>query len=152
MKSKFTIALVAVSLFVLAITSTGCKKEKVKGCKTSYATNFNSSAEEDNGSCTYEAKVIFWQTLTNAAGWSALGVTALSFYVDGQFIGSCAATEYNGSVPTCGGSGQASVTKNLGTSSSKSYSWSIKDEDGYEWYSGSITLDASSSCTTQKFD
>lgn len=136
---------------VMALAFMSCKKDPVKGCKTSYATNYNSSAEEDDGSCTYESKVIFWQNQTNASSWAAAGVTALTFYVDGQVIGSCAANVYNTSAPTCSGSGAASVTKSLGNSSSKSFSYSIKDQTGYAWYSGSVTLDGSV-CSIQQFN
>jgi hypothetical protein len=128
-----------------------CKKEKIKGCKTSYATNYKSSAEEDDGSCTYESKVIFWQNQTNAGSWSAEGVTALKFYVDGQLIGSTASNVYNSSSPSCGGSGQASTTINMGKSATKSVSYTIKDEDDFEWYSGNINLDGSK-CFVQQFD
>jgi hypothetical protein len=130
---------------------TSCKKEKIKGCKTSYATNYKSTAEEDDGSCTYESKVIFWQNQTNAGSWSAEGVTALTFYADGKLIGSCAANVYNTSSPTCGGSGQASGTISMGSSSTKSVSYSIKDQTGYVWYTGNISLDGST-CYVSQFN
>ena len=149
MKSK---KLIIATLMIISIASfTSCKKEKIKGCKTSYATNYKSDAEEDDGSCTYESKIIFWQNQANAASWAAAGVTALTFYVDGQLIGSCAANVYNSSTPTCGGGGQASTTKSMGTSATKSVSYSIKDQTGYEWYTGNISLDGSS-CSVQQFN
>jgi hypothetical protein len=138
------------AIMLLALGLSSCKKEKIRGCKISYATNYNSKAEEDDGSCTYKSKIIFWQNQSNANSWSMIGVTALKFYVAGQYVGSCVATEYSNS-PTCSGNGQASVTKDLGTSSSKSFSYSIKDQDNFEWYSGNITLDGKT-CTTQQFN
>lgn len=140
-----------IAICVMALAFMSCKKDPVKGCKTSYATNYNSSAEEDDGSCTYESKVIFWQDQTNASSWSGLGVTALTFYVDGQIIGSCAASVYNTSAPTCSGNGLASVTKSLGNSSSKSFSFSIKDQTGVSRYSGSLTIDGST-CLIQRLN
>ena len=140
-----------IAIGALSITTLACKKEKIKGCKVSYATNYKASAEEDDGSCEYESKIIFWQNQANANSWSLVGVTALKFYVDGQFIGSCAATEYNGSAPTCSGNGQASVTKKMGLSNSRTYSFSIKDQDGTEWYIGNITVDGNS-CSTKQFN
>ena len=144
------LAIICASIFcVISITS--CKKDPVKGCKTSFATNYNSSAEEDDGSCNYESKVIFWQNQSNASSWSALGVTALNFYVDGSFIGSCGATTYYGSVPSCSSDGLAHITKNLGSSKVKSFSYTVKDQNGTQWYSVTITLDGSA-CTTQQIN
>jgi len=143
---RFLVVIICISTF----TFTACKKEKIKGCKTSYATNYKSNAEEDDGSCTYEAKAIFWQNQTNAATWTALGVTSLSFYVDGSLIGTCASNAYYASAPTCSSNGLASVNKSLGNSSSKSFSYSIKDQTGFTWFSGTITLSAENSCTVHQ--
>jgi len=139
------------SLLLLTTLSFSCKKEKIKGCKTSFATNYNSTAEEDDGSCQYASKVIFWQNQTNAGSWSALGVTSLKFYINGKLIGSCAANVYNSSPPTCKGSGQASENVNLGSSKTKNVSYSIKDQSNFEWYKGSMSLDGST-CTTHQFN
>ena len=149
MKLKIATMIVICSI---ALATIGCKKEKIKGCKISYATNYKSTAEEDDGSCLYESKIIFWQNQANAASWSGAGVTALTFYVDNQLIGSCAASVYNASAPSCSSSGAASVVKSLGSSKSKSFSYSIKDQTGYVWYNGSVDFDGSVSCTTQQFN
>lgn len=138
-----------VAIMVLSIGSIGCKKEK--GCTVSEATNYNAEAEEDDGSCTYSSKIIFWQNQTNAAGWSSLGVTALNFYVNSEFIGSCAATEYNLSEPICTSNGQSNVTKSLGTSKSLGYGYKVKDQSGTVWYSGSIIANGTA-CTIQQID
>lgn len=141
----------ATTIILIVLAFSACKKEKIKGCKVSYATNYKATAEEDDGSCTYEAKVIFWQNQTNAASWSSYGVTALNFYVDGQFIGSCSANTYFNSAPTCSGNGQSSTTKSLGLSNSKSFSFSIKDQNGLEWYNGNITLEGNK-CLVKQFN
>ena len=151
MKKTIKTTVMALAALLLGLTFTSCKKEKIKGCKTSYATNYKSSAEEDDGSCTYESKVIFWQNQANASTWSAASVTALTFYVDGKLIGSCAANVYNTSSPTCGGNGQASATISMGSSSTKSVSYSIKDQSGYAWYTGNISLNGST-CFVQQFN
>lgn len=136
-----SIAILGILLF------TNCGK---KGCTDTSASNYCSSCKKDDGSCTYKAKVIFWQGNTNASSWGSLGVTSLKFYVDGVLIGSSAATVYQSSSPSCSSNGLASVTKDLGSSKSKSFSYSVKDETNFEWYSGSISLDANNSCRTQE--
>jgi len=60
-----------VFLFLIIISFSNCKK-KVKGCKDSTATNYNSKATEDDGSCTYAPK--------NVGDSYAGGIV---FYVDG---------------------------------------------------------------------
>lgn len=144
----FKIGMVTLGIAICILPS--CKKEKIRGCKDVYATNYKSTAEEDDGSCQFSSKVIFWQDNANASSWSSLGVTALKFYVDGTLIGSAAATVYNSS-PSCSSSGLASTTKNLGSSKTKAVSYSVKDQDNFEWYSGTLNLDGTT-CTTQKLN
>ena len=145
MRKTIKTTTIALAALVLGLTFTSCKKEKIKGCTTSYATNYNSTAEEDDGSCSYSAKIIFWQKAASASTWP-LSVTALKFYFDGQYIGSCLATESTSSAPGCSSNGQASVTKNLGNSKIKTFSYSIKDQNNIEYDSGNITLNAADAC------
>ncbi|MFL5765761.1 MAG: hypothetical protein ACJ77K_17575 [Bacteroidia bacterium] len=49
----------------IAVT-TGCKKEKIKGCTNSSAENFDSNAEEDDGNCSYKGSYVFWCNTLNA--------------------------------------------------------------------------------------
>ena len=140
-------SILLIQLLAILMVYTGCQKTKIRGCKTAYAVNYKSNAEEDDGSCRYDAKLIIWQGSATASEWVSLGVTTLKFYVYGQFIGSCAASSYYSAKPNCSPSGLASVTKDLGSSSSKSYNYTIKDETNDELFSSSITLDARD-CTT----
>jgi hypothetical protein len=50
-------------LFILGLTLSSCKKDPeidiiVKGCKDPLADNFNATAEEEDGSCTYQKRFI----------------------------------------------------------------------------------------------
>lgn len=139
MKTK-TLILIAVVL--LGITVTNCKKEKVKGCMDKDSKNYNPSAEESDGSCKYEGQVVFWYNQTTSSALVADGATALTYYVNGAVVGSSATSVYFTGAPSCGQSASITVTKDLGSDKSKSYSYSVKDQDGFEYYSGNITITA----------
>lgn len=51
---------------ILVILTSSCKK-KVPGCTDASATNYNSSATSDNGSCTYNGSVTFWSPAYSSA-------------------------------------------------------------------------------------
>ncbi|MBL4667852.1 MAG: hypothetical protein JKY30_01140 [Flavobacteriales bacterium] len=51
--------LIAITIGFFAITTTSCSKEE--GCTDITATNYDSEAGEDDGSCTFNGKVTFWQ-------------------------------------------------------------------------------------------
>ena len=127
----------------IVLTLTSCAK---KGCTDSSATNFCEKCKKDDGSCTYQAKGVFWYNKSTSDSLVANSATSLTFYVDGAVIGSSATTVYWSGSPSCGQSGSASVTKNLGTSKSKSYSYSVKDDLGVTHWSGTINLSSSNSC------
>ncbi len=139
-------------LFLLAIpmalSVTSCKKA---GCTDVFATNYNSKAKTNDGTCTYQEKLIFWQDATEAGSWSSLGITGLKFYVDNQYIGSCVASEYmvNGQ-PTCSGTGQASTSINLGLSKSKVVTVELKDQNDNSLGTDNVTITAGS-CSTYQF-
>jgi hypothetical protein len=133
---------------VLAITNTACKKKE--GCMDAKATNYDEDAKKDCNCCTYEGEVVFWVNQTSASYISTPGLaTTLNYYVDGQFVGSTSASQYWTSAPNCGQNGSMTITKNLGESKSKAYSYSVIDEDGYTWWQGTINFDANTCLKTE---
>lgn len=133
-KKKFIMA----SLILIgAAFITSCKKEKVKGCTTSYATNYNSSAEEDDGSCTYEGSLVFWTPPTTTA--------AIDVYLDGQLQGNIGVTFP--SAPSCGQTGALTVKKSLGTS--KLINCTLHATDGTNTWDNTVTFEANK-CVSYK--
>lgn len=55
-KMKFNTATLLLLIIAVATTQTGCK-EKIQGCTDPKADNYNSNANEDDGTCTYSKKI-----------------------------------------------------------------------------------------------
>lgn len=125
-------------LSILSLLIFSCSKP---GCTDPLAKNYNSYANNNDGSCTYQTKLIFWQDLTAANSWEPLSVTSLKYYVNGVYIGSSIATEYYPSKPSCSAAGQASYTIDLGKNTSSSVQIQVKDQTNYTWYDEFITVD-----------
>ena len=50
------------------------------------------------------------------------------------------------SAPDCGANGAVTITKDLGTSVSKTYAGLVTDNSGNEVWSGTVTLSAATPC------
>lgn len=108
--------LIFFSLLMLSISA--CQKENttpvIYGCTDPTASNYNSAANTNNGSCTYTGRVMFWY---NSSGTNA------TVNIDG-YTGAVTAyySTYN---PTCGDAGCATFTLPTGSyyySASSSFS------------------------------
>lgn len=141
---KKTIMLFALIIgTMLALSSCG-----KKGCTDAVATNYCEKCKKDDGSCTYKGAVQFWYKKATSDSLIADGSTSLTFYVDGAVIGSYAATVYFTGDPACGQASVVRSEKDLGTSKSKTSTYSVKDQTGFEVWSGSVTYDGTKSCTS----
>ncbi len=141
-KTSFILMALVISAF--AIMSSSCAKEK--GCMDPDSINYNPDAEEDDGSCEYQGRIIFWYDETAAEYLIENDVISLKYYVDGELVGSSAASVYYSDAPECGQDGTVTVTKNLGKDKTKSFTYSVKDQDGIELWSGNVTF-KSNTCT-----
>jgi hypothetical protein len=142
-KTILPIFIVATALFI-----SSCTKQ---GCIDSTATNYNSNANSSDNSCVYEEKLILWQSQTSAQDQLTLGVTAIKWYVDGQFVGSHAASEYTTNAPTCSsGASQINTTITLGTSKTKIIQLEAKDQNDVSLGVESVTITAGS-CNILEF-
>ncbi len=90
---------------------------------------------------------VFWYDLNTANFLINDGAVSLVFYVDGQLIGSQAASVYWTSAPNCEQTGIVSVTMFLGSFRTQDYNYEIKDQTGWTYWSGVITISANQ-CTT----
>ncbi len=133
-------------IFLGAIITTSCRK---KGCTDPNSTSFNSKAKKDDGTCKYQGETVFWYSQTTADSLLVNGATNLTFYVDGQVVGSTATSVYWTGAPNCGDNASITVTKDLGSVKTQSYSYSIKDQTGFEYWKGTLNFNANTCSTTE---
>jgi hypothetical protein len=138
--------------FLVSIASVqSCKKEKIKGCMDRDSKNYNATAEEDDGTCRYEGSIVFWSDKATADLVVANGATAFTYYIDGILVGSSAASVYWSGAPNCGQSGSITIKKDLGSNKNKISTFSIKDQDGDEYWSGTVNFTANN-CTSYQLE
>jgi hypothetical protein len=143
-KTSFILMALVISAF--AIMSSSCAKEK--GCMDPESINYNPDAEEDDGSCEYQATIQFWYDEATSEALLDEDVSSLIIYVDNEIIGSYAASVYFTSDPDCDEQSVVRSTKNLGKSKTKTSTYKVVDDYGVELWSGTVTYDASKSCTS----
>ncbi|MDB4090926.1 hypothetical protein N9528_01210 [Crocinitomicaceae bacterium] len=133
---KTTILLIT---FCLSIVISSCKKE---GCTDANAINYNVDAKKDNGNCTYEGTVVMWFGEATSTFLVNDNATSLTYYVDGQIVGSESTSVYWTSAPDCGQNSSITITKDLANATNKSYTYSVIDQTGFEYYSGILNFTA----------
>lgn len=143
MNSKLLfIGLLAISTTIF----TSCKKE---GCTDVDAENYCDKCKKDDGSCQFKGQIVFWYNQATADSLVNDGATALTYYVDGKVVGSSAASVYWTGAPNCDQGGSVTVSKNLGNVKNKSYTYSVKDQTGFEYWSGTVNFTANTCTATQ---
>lgn len=114
---------------------------KVRGCTDPDSINFDELAEKDDGSCEYEGEAVIWYNKATSIGLVDDGATALTFYVNGEIVGSTAASVYWAAEPDCGDNGTVTVTQSLGHSKVKTFTLSVKDQDGFEYWNVKVDFE-----------
>jgi len=118
----FSIVCLGLSVFI-----SSCAK---KGCTNPLATNYDSGAKSDDGTCTYQGKVVIWADQTFADAAVTEGIATWNFSIGGAPVGSMATSTYFASAPSCGATGAVTIVKDLGTQSSKDFTIDVTNETG----------------------
>lgn len=134
----------AVVFSATTVLTTSCSKEK--GCTDPDSKNYSATAVEDDGSCIYEGKIVFWYGEATSDSLYYYGSDALTFYVDGNVVGSTNATVYWTEAPDCEDNASITVTKDLGGVKTQSYSYKVVDDLGDDIWTGTVNFNANT-CT-----
>ena len=140
-KTRLPIALTLAALLFTLLSISSCSTKK-QGCTNTDAINYDLNAEEDDGSCTYAADVVFWISEVNSDTYIAGSVNTLSIYIDGDLKGSLATINFSSSAPACGSGEGLEFEVNLGSSNSKQFNFEVKDENDNVLHNGTITVEA----------
>jgi hypothetical protein len=130
---------------VTLITITGtffiasCTKE---GCTDPNAWNYNRSAKKNDGSCQYKGEVVIWYGSYTANQLINDDAYSLTFYVDGQIVGSTSTSVYWTSAPACGDNGSITISRDLGGSTTGSFPYTVRDQTGFLYWSGTLNFEA----------
>lgn len=143
---RLNLILIAVISSAMMFT-TSCKKEQ--GCTDPDSVNYSSTAEEDDGSCKYEGRAVLWYGKATSDSLYYYGSDGLTFYVDGDVVGSSMSDIYYTSAPDCGQDGTITVTKDLGSDKSKAFPYKVVDDLGEEIWTGNITFEANTCLATE---
>lgn len=135
--------LTTVMLLSVAFVTDSCDN-RIKGCTDPDSINYDELAEKNDGSCRYEGQAVVWYGEEASEGLVEDGATALTFYVNGDVVGSSAASVYWADAPDCGENGSITFTEDLGKDRTRNFELSVKDQEGFEYWKTSIPLEANS--------
>lgn len=127
-----------------SMTTLSCKKQ---GCTDVDATNYDLKAKKDDGTCSFQGENVIWYGQSTADSLVNDGAVTLTYYVDGNVVGSSAANVYWTGAPDCGQNGSITITKDLGSVKTQSFTYRVVDQTGFEYWSGILNFKANT-CTS----
>ena len=136
-------------MLILAVGLTAFTSCKTEGCTDPDSLNYTETADKDDGTCQYEGEAVIWYGETTATGLINDNATDLTFYVDGQIVGSTSTSIYWTVEPRCGDNGSITITKNLSGVKTQSYSYRIIDQTGFEYWAGTLNFNANQCISTE---
>lgn len=147
MKKLFVITALATIMFSI----NSCK---TKGCTGADATNFNASANSDDGTCQYNGNILLWVNDNTANNWGALqsaqgnNLQSLTISVAGSSTAAITladVTTYTSptAAPTCSQGSVFSFALSLGNSLTKTFTVTATGTDGAANGNNPVTIPGS---------
>ena len=129
MKKLSLLLFVSLSFFIIS----SCEKE-IEGCTNLDATNYESEATTDDGSCTYTADVVFWFNQSTMNHLNTTGANSVQLFVGTglTFTWFLPMTSYQTVAPECGSNSASSVTLtySLITDEMQLFDYSLETDGG----------------------
>jgi hypothetical protein len=135
------------SILSVSILLSACSKDE--GCTNPEASNYDNEAIEDNGSCKFEGEMVFWFNQETSAELITEGTETLYFFLDDQEVGEAPTSLFWDEAPNCGAAGSLSVSGDLGSGTSRNFTYRVLDEDGEERWTGIVAFSVNSCSTVQ---
>ena len=136
----FSIVFLTLSVFI-----SGCGTGN-SGCKDTTAKNYKSSADK-NCCCQYDADVVWWMTEATADTYRTdLGITTLTYTLDGVIIGTSTTDNFCAAEPVCGQEGAKNYSCVLDRKEPVVFAGEVKGDNGTIIWSGNVSVTANG-CT-----
>lgn len=129
------------TLILTSMATSGCQ---VEGCTNTQATNHDSEATKDNGSCLYESNVAFWMDQSEVLELTLMGVQTLRIYIDNQPVGSLPVDDYLEEQPNCFDEKTVTSKQVYGGSNSTTIQIEIRDQNDQLLTEKDLTIQANS--------
>jgi len=136
--------LIIITITIFSFVLIGCSK---KGCVDSDSITYDSEAKKDDGTCQYQGNVSFWFNQNVSGFLVSYNVTMLTIYIDNASVGSISVNDWK-SGPDCNGA-NFTVIESLGELKTKTFSYSARDQNGTQHFSGSFTITPNSCVNVQ---
>lgn len=111
-----------------------------KGCTDLDAINFSANARNDDGSCVYSGKVLFWYNSTVVLSLMNSGITSLKFYIGNELKYEGESIIYWNQVPDCGHAGTITLIIDMGELQMQPVNYLINDQNGNAVWEGVVSL------------
>ena len=132
------------------VAGSGCDLT-YRGCTDPEASNFDATADTDDGSCTFEGSAVFWYGASVAVDLDAYLSDTLTFYLDGE-EGLVAATDtYWLVAPDCGVPSTYTLTVPLPNGDARVATYQVVDNFGDVLWDGVVAFNVGG-CTAIKLD
>lgn len=128
------------NILFLSLFLFGCKKS-VPGCTDPNAENYDVTATENAGTCSYRGSAVFYHDGTTAQNLINDGITNVKLYVDGVFMDAMSPNVSFSFVPTCGHPDAMNMENyGIGNQSSQNFTYSIKDQNNVVLAGGTFQI------------